>query len=157
MPTDIQVPPAARLDRRVVSAQADQSIFHWYDTIRPHGHKRSDAIGEANVNTCKARVGIQYKTVSPAFKECMRGLGYRYVYTTAKRTPKSRRNSVYVHDDATPVDNSSTSNDDMVRHQMEQDNIQQMINNQQMLNTQQMQNDQQFQQDQQQMIQQMNQ
>jgi hypothetical protein len=148
---------AAVLLGNVVSAQADQSIFHWYDTIRPHGHKRSDAIGEANVNTCNARVGIQYETVSPAFKECMRGLGYRYLYTTVKRTPKSRRNSVYVHDDATPVDNSSTSNDDMVRHQMEQDNIQQMINNQQMLNTQQMQNDQQFQQDQQQMIQQMNQ
>jgi len=59
---------AAVLLGNVVSAQADQSIFHWYDTIRPHGHKRSDAIGEANVNTCNARVGIQYETVSPAFK-----------------------------------------------------------------------------------------
>src|ERR1700686_5407248 len=89
---------AAVLLGNVVSAQADQSTFHWYDTIRPHGHKRSDAIGEANVNTCNARAGIQYETVSPAFKECMRGLGYRYMSTTVKRTSKSRLNPTYVPD-----------------------------------------------------------
>jgi hypothetical protein len=53
-----------------------------------------------------------------------------------------------------PVDNSS--NDDWVRRQQDQDNLQQMISTQQMTNDQQMQNDQMFQQQQQQMINDMN-
>ena len=49
-----------------------------------------------------------------------------------------------------------SSNDDMVRRQQDQDNLQQMLNTQQMINDQQMQNDQMFQQQQQQMINDMN-
>jgi hypothetical protein len=57
-------------------------------------------------------------------------------------------------DSPPPIDNSS--NDDWVRRQQDQDNLQQMLNTQQMINNQQMLNDQQFQQNQQQMINNMN-
>ena len=56
--------------------------------------------------------------------------------------------------DTAPVDNSA--NDDWVRRQQDQDNLQQMLNTQQMINNQQMLNDQMFQQQQQQMINDMN-
>jgi hypothetical protein len=60
-------------------------------------------------------------------------------------------------DDAPSPSIDTSANDDMVRRQQDQDNLQQMINNQQMINDQQMLNDQMFQQQQQQMINNMNQ
>jgi hypothetical protein len=66
------------------------------------------------------------------------------------------RTSVAGDDSPSPQIDTS-ANDDMVRRQQDQDNLQQMINNQQMINDQQMLNDQMFQQQQQQMINNMNQ
>jgi hypothetical protein len=60
-------------------------------------------------------------------------------------------------DDSSSLEIDTSANDDMVRRQQDQDNLQQMINNQQMINDQQMLNDQMFQQQQQQMINNMNQ
>ena len=42
----------------ITAAHADQMIYKYHDTIRPHGHKRSDAIGEANINFCYESVGV---------------------------------------------------------------------------------------------------
>lgn len=70
------------------AAHADQMVYKYYDTIRPHGHKRSDAIGEANINFCNERAGIQYGAVSSAYKKCMRVLGYRYLSSHLERTPE---------------------------------------------------------------------
>ncbi len=59
-------------------------------------------------------------------------------------------------DDSPSPQIDTSANDDMVRRQQDQDNLQQMISNQQIINDQQMLNDQMFQQ-QQQMINNMNQ
>ena len=71
----------------VLAAHADHMVFTWHDTIRPHGHKRSDAIGEANVNTCNAQFGAPVDSISPAYADCMRALGYRFVSARLKRAP----------------------------------------------------------------------
>jgi hypothetical protein len=60
-----------------LSAQADHMVYTYYDMIRPGGHKRPDTIGNANVATCNAQVGVQTGRVSDAYTACMRGLGYR--------------------------------------------------------------------------------
>jgi hypothetical protein len=61
------------------SASADQLIIRWYDTIRPHGQKRPDAVGEAAVEHCNQTFGVQYDYVSRAFKACMARQGYRFM------------------------------------------------------------------------------
>jgi hypothetical protein len=71
------------------NAHADQMVFHFYDTIRPHGHKRDDAIGQANIDSCIAKVGVQYEHASAAYKECMRGLGYIWMSDTLQRDAKT--------------------------------------------------------------------
>lgn len=71
----------------VFAAHADHMVFRWHDTIRPHGHKRSDAIGEANVNHCNAQFGAPVDSISPAYEDCMRALGYRFVSARLKRGP----------------------------------------------------------------------
>jgi hypothetical protein len=63
----------------VATAQANHLDIKWHDTIRPGGHMRSNAIGQANVNYCNRTVGIQYTRVSAAYKACMQRLGYRFV------------------------------------------------------------------------------
>jgi hypothetical protein len=40
-----------------LSAHADQMVYRWYDTIRHNGHKRPDAIGNANTAKCDAEYG----------------------------------------------------------------------------------------------------
>jgi hypothetical protein len=72
--------------------------------------------------------------------------------------PPSVHASARVSGDNSPSPEiDASSNDDMVRRQQDQDNLQQMINNQQMINDQQILNDKMFQQQQQQMINNMNQ
>jgi hypothetical protein len=41
----------------IVQAQADALSVSWYDTIRPHGHKRPNAVGLAAVHSCSKRLG----------------------------------------------------------------------------------------------------
>jgi hypothetical protein len=52
--------------------------------IRPHGHKRSAAIGNANIEFCYRKNGLtRYQVDTQAFKDCMMTRGYRWVSTTA--------------------------------------------------------------------------
>jgi hypothetical protein len=55
----------------------------YYDTIRPHGHPRSDAVYNAAVNACYSSSGESRMAVydTPAFKQCMLSRGYRFEFT----------------------------------------------------------------------------
>jgi hypothetical protein len=63
----------------------------YYDTIRPHGHPRSDAVYNANVNACYSSSGESRMAVhdTPAFKQCMLSRGYRFEYTDVVQDPPS--------------------------------------------------------------------
>jgi hypothetical protein len=63
----------------------------YYDTIRSHGHPRSDAVYNANVNACYSSSGESRTAVydSPAFKQCMLSRGYRFEYTKVVQDPPS--------------------------------------------------------------------
>jgi hypothetical protein len=63
----------------------------YYDTIRPHGHPRSDAVYNANVNACYSSSGESRTAVydTPAFKQCMLSRGYRFEYTNVVQDPPS--------------------------------------------------------------------
>lgn len=63
----------------------------YYDTIRPHGHPRSDAVYNANVNACYSSSGESRTAVydTPAFKQCMLSRGYRFEYTKVVQDPPS--------------------------------------------------------------------
>jgi hypothetical protein len=125
------------------NAQARQYIDHYYDTIRPHGHKRSDAIDDANDRYCDHKVGVQSFDApdSTAYRQCMSSRGYRHLYTSVVRarhaaTPPAEDSP---QPDSAPIDNSSPPNsDDFWR-------TEQMINTQQMINDQQSSSDQQTQ------------
>jgi hypothetical protein len=62
----------------VINAQAGQMVYKWYDTIRPNGHKRPDAVSYANLAKCNAQFGEQTDGLTPEFKACMeaRGIGW---------------------------------------------------------------------------------
>jgi hypothetical protein len=83
----------------VTHAQADHVVYTYHDTIRPHGHKRPDAVGEANIRLCDERPGI-HQGATPAYKKCMRELGYRYVSRHLVRTPEPLQESP--DDDSSP-------------------------------------------------------
>jgi hypothetical protein len=55
----------------------------YYDTIRPHGHPRSDAVYNAAVNACYSSSGESRMAVydTPAYKQCMLSHGYRFEFT----------------------------------------------------------------------------
>jgi hypothetical protein len=63
----------------------------YYDTIRPHGHSRGDAVYNANVNACYSSSGESRTAVydTPAFKQCMLSRGYRFEYTKVVQDPPS--------------------------------------------------------------------
>jgi hypothetical protein len=51
----------------------------YYDTNRPHGHPRSDAIFQTALDACYGRTGAsRFSADTPAFKQCMLGRGYRW-------------------------------------------------------------------------------
>jgi hypothetical protein len=52
----------------VLNAHAGQMVYKWYDTIRPHGHKRPDAVSNTNLAKCNAQFGEQRDGLSPEFK-----------------------------------------------------------------------------------------
>ena len=126
------------------AAIADTYIFK--DTLRPHGHDRGMAVKRADARKCGASDGRSFRNVA-AFEQCMLAHGWAFDHIIPDPSPAYAHGSGNV---SAPVDNSS--NDDWVRRQQDQDNIQQMLNQQQMFNNQQMLNDQQFQQQQQQML-----
>jgi hypothetical protein len=63
----------------------------YYDTIRPHGHPRSDAIYNASLNACYRSSGESRTAVhdTDAFKSCMLSRGYRFEYTNVVQDPPS--------------------------------------------------------------------
>jgi hypothetical protein len=63
----------------------------YYDTIRPHGHARSDSIYNAAVNACYSSSGESRIAVhdTPAFKKCMLSRGYRFEFTKVVQDPPS--------------------------------------------------------------------
>jgi hypothetical protein len=138
------------------AAHADTWVFS--DTLRPNGHDRSMAAKHADGGKCGAsRSGRSFSdAAAPNMRKCMfvRGWALDHIIP-GPPSVHARAGGSGDDSPSPPIDTSS--NDDMVRRQQDQDNLQQMINNQQMINDQQMLNDQMFQQQQQQMINNMNQ
>jgi hypothetical protein len=57
-------------------AYASYPVVNFRDMIRPHGHKRSAAVGKANIEFCYRKTGLtRYQVDTQAFKDCM--MGYR--------------------------------------------------------------------------------
>jgi hypothetical protein len=65
------------------SARADGTVQESYrDLIRPHGHPRSDAIHQADLDYCYSQTGTMRAFAdTPAFKQCMLTRGYRWQTT----------------------------------------------------------------------------
>jgi hypothetical protein len=69
---------AALLLGTALGAQA-RTNDTYYDTIRPNGHPRSDAVFQAALDACYRRTGAsRFSGDTPAFKQCMLGRGYRW-------------------------------------------------------------------------------
>lgn len=81
----------------VLNAHAGQMVYKWYDTIRPNGHKRPDAIGNANLARCNAQYGEQTDGLSPEFKACMEGLGYRLISARMRGIPASASHETVIY------------------------------------------------------------
>jgi hypothetical protein len=61
------------------------------DIIRPHGHKRSDAIGNSSLDFCYRQTGeSRYGADTEVFKSCMLTRGYRWVSTRWVQDPPRR-------------------------------------------------------------------
>lgn len=73
-------------------AFAGTPVDHYRDLIRPHGHARSEAIFQANLDHCYAQTGAdRTKHDTAAFKKCMSTRGYRWRYASTARTPARRQ------------------------------------------------------------------
>jgi hypothetical protein len=63
---------------------------HYRDLIRPHGHPRSDAVHQADLNYCYSQTGASRAFPdTPAFKQCMLVRGYRWQSTSVVNTPNA--------------------------------------------------------------------
>ena len=125
----------------LTAAHADTWVFR--DNLRPNGHERSMAAKRADGVRCgAARSGQSFSDAkAPNMQQCMSARGWALDHIIPDPPTRHARWSTGTY---TPADNSN--NDDGVRRQHEQDNLQQMNDTQQMINNQQMQNDQQQQQ-----------
>jgi hypothetical protein len=146
----IVIGTALILSGMINAASADTWVFR--DIQRPNGHDRGIAVKRADGRKCGARHNAFKDENVAAFQGCMVARGWVLDHIIPDPEPRAAHGSS--SDSSPPIDNSS--NDDWVRRQQDQDNLQQMLNTQQMINNQQMLNDQQFQQNQQQMINNMN-
>src|SRR5258708_6618508 len=72
-----------------LNANADQMVYRWYETIRQNGHKRPNAIGNANRAKCDAEYGEQTTGLSAGYKACMERLGYRLMAAARRSTPSA--------------------------------------------------------------------
>ena len=102
----------------VLNAHAGQMVYKWYDTIRPNGHKRPDAISNANLAKCNAQFGEQTDGLSPEFKACMESQGYRLVSAQMHGIPASAANGTvtYNRDSRDPTVGWHTENGFRVCH-----------------------------------------
>jgi hypothetical protein len=76
----------------IASAGADGATVQerYRDLIRPHGHPRSDAVHQADLDYCYNQTGdIRAFADTPAFKECMLGRGYRWQSTRVTGVPST--------------------------------------------------------------------
>jgi hypothetical protein len=81
-----------------------QPQMKYYDLIRPHGHPRSDAIHEADLDYCYNQTGADRELAdTPEFKKCMLGRGYRWVWTRMVGTPARSGTITYNHDSKDPA------------------------------------------------------
>jgi hypothetical protein len=65
------------------ASASTHGVSTYYDTIRPHGHARSDAVYNRAVNACYSSSGQSRTAINdtPAFKRCMLSFGYRFENT----------------------------------------------------------------------------
>jgi hypothetical protein len=64
----------------MLGAQA-RPVNAYYDLIRPNGHPRSDAIHQADMAACYHQTGAsRYRLDTPAYRKCMLGRGYRWMW-----------------------------------------------------------------------------
>ena len=76
-------------------AHADHYATIYHDLIRPHGHARDAAVGDANLEDCFHRTGDnRTRSDSLAFKRCMAGHGYRWMSTRLVRDSSPAANGV---------------------------------------------------------------
>jgi hypothetical protein len=66
--------------------------MNYRDTIRPHGHKRSEAVYNSALDSCYRQTGLARDAAdTQAFKDCMKGLGFRWLSTKLVQDPPSRQ------------------------------------------------------------------
>jgi hypothetical protein len=78
-------------------AYASHPVVNFRDMVRLNGHKRSAAIGNANIEFCYRKTGLtRYEVDTQAFKDCMMTRGYRWVSTTVQpdRRKQNQRTTV---------------------------------------------------------------
>jgi hypothetical protein len=74
------------------TAYADYYQDNYYDTIRPNGHKRSDAVAQKDVNDCYRTTGAdRSKPDNDAMKQCMAEHGYRFQFVKLIHTAPAHR------------------------------------------------------------------
>jgi hypothetical protein len=89
----------------IASASADGATVQerYRDLIRPHGHPRSDAVHQADLDYCYNQTGdIRAFADTPAFKECMLGRGDRWQSTRVTGAPSTVGCQVNSTPDAPP-------------------------------------------------------
>lgn len=73
----------------VPEARADSYVSTYRDLIRPNGHPRSDAVYQSALDDCYRQTGADRTLAdTQAFKQCMRGQGYRFLSTRVQRSPR---------------------------------------------------------------------
>jgi hypothetical protein len=66
--------------------------MHYRDIIRPHGHKRSDAVHNSALSFCYGQTGLSREAAdTQAFKDCMMGRGFRWLSTKLVQDAPSRQ------------------------------------------------------------------
>jgi hypothetical protein len=66
--------------------------MNYRDTIRPHGHARSQAVYDQALDSCYAQTGLSRDAAdTQAFRVCMMGYGFRWRSTRLVQDPPSRQ------------------------------------------------------------------
>jgi hypothetical protein len=75
-------------------------VITFRDIIRPNGHKRSDAVGDAALNLCYRRTGLsRYEADTQTFKDCMLTQGYQWVSTKQVSVPPPKNDDSFIDSD----------------------------------------------------------
>jgi hypothetical protein len=72
-------------------------VITYRDMIRPNGHKRSDAVGNAALNLCYRKTGLsRYEADTQPIKDCMMTQGYQWVSTKQVQDPLSKSDDTFI-------------------------------------------------------------